>query len=216
MQRDNFSVIKRRAITLIAIIAFIFGGYSIRLFQIQIVEGEKYSNLANKSSSIEVPIQASRGEIVDRYLTPMAINRTSFSIIFDGAFFPRGNTEEQQRSQNEIILSLTKLLAEAGCEWNDTLPITKTKPYQFLEDKETSVKNLKAKLKMADYATAEQCMNAMVEQYELSGYTDEQKRIIAGVRYEMDIRQFSIKNPFTFSSDVTEDVYNKILENSPA
>lgn len=216
MQRDSLSTIKRRAITLLAIIAVIFGGYSIRLFQIQIVEGEKYSNLANKSSSIEVPIQASRGEIVDRYLTPMAINRTSFSIIFDGAFFPRGSSEEQQRSQNEIILSLTKLLSEAGCEWNDTLPITKTKPYQFLEDKDTSVKNLKTKLKMADYATAEQCMNALVEEYELSGYTDEQKRTIAGVRYEMDIRQFSIKNPFTFSSDVTEDVYNKILENSPA
>jgi penicillin-binding protein 2 len=216
MQRDKLSLTKRRASALIIFLVLVFGGFSIRLFQIQIVDGEKYSELSSKSDNIEVPIQASRGEIVDRYLTPMAINRTSFSIVFDSAFFPRGSSEEQQKIQNDIILSLTNLLAQVDCKWNDTLPISKTKPYKFLDGRDSSIKNLKSKLNMADYATAEQCMNALVNDYQLADYTAEQQRTIAGVRYEMDIRQFSIKNPFTFSSDVTEEVYNTILENSPS
>jgi penicillin-binding protein 2 len=213
MQRDGVSLVKRRSSALVIFIVLVFGVFSIRLFQLQIVEGEKYSELASKSENIEVPIRASRGEIVDRYLTPMAVNRTSFSIIFDSAFFPRGSSEEQQQSQNDIILSLINLLSDAGCEWNDTLPISAINPYQFAEDKENSVKSLKSMLNLADYATAEQCMNALVERYRLSGYPAKQQRLIAGVRHEMEIRQFSIKNPFTFSSDVTEEVYNKILEN---
>lgn len=38
---------------------------------------------------------------------------------------------------------------------------------------------------MADYATAEHCMKALVEAYHLAGYTAEEQRAIAGVRYEM-------------------------------
>lgn len=214
MQRNNSAPTKRRSFVLLLFIVLVFFGYSIRLFQIQIVDGEEYTKLASKSARIEVPIQASRGEIVDRYLTPMAINRTSFSIVFDYAFFPIGRSAEEQKMQNDIILSLTELLGSSGCEWNETLPISKTKPYAYLNDMESSVNSLKSKIKVADYATADQCMKALIKKYSLGNYTAEQQRRIAGVRYEIDIREFTFKNPFTFSSDVNEDVYYKILENS--
>ncbi|MDD2417673.1 MAG: penicillin-binding transpeptidase domain-containing protein [Oscillospiraceae bacterium] len=214
MYHPKHSLNKRRAVALALIIVFVFLAFSIRLFQIQIVEGEKYAEMAKRNEVINVTIQASRGEILDRYMTPMAINRTSFSVVFDKAFFPTGTSEEQQKLQNDIILSLTGLLSENDCDWNDTLPISDKIPYSFLEERQSSIKNLKSRITMAEYATAEQCMNQLVEQYSLEKYTPVQQRIIAGVRNEIDIRQFAIKNPFTFSSDVTEQVYNKILENS--
>ncbi len=213
MQQYNSNPIKRRAFALVLVLVLVFGGYSIRLFQIQIVDGEEYARAASKEDNITVPIQASRGEIVDRYLTPMAVNRTSFSIVFDSAFFPTSKSTEGQKLQNDIILSLAWLLTSEKCEWIDTLPISKTKPYKFSENGK-SVSALKGKIGMADYSTAEQCMKEMVKRYLLSGYTDEEQRIAAGVRYEMETRQFSITNPYTFSNDVTEDTYNIILENS--
>ncbi|MDD2362464.1 MAG: hypothetical protein PHH84_05845, partial [Oscillospiraceae bacterium] len=216
MQRPKHGLNKRRAVTLAILIVFIFSAYSIRLFQIQIVEGEKYAEMASRNENINVTIQASRGEILDRYMTPMAINRTSFSVVFDSAFFPTGKSEEQQKQQNDIILALTMLLSENDCDWNDTLPISDEKPYSFLKEREISIKNLKSRITMAEYATAEQCMIQFVERYSLEKYTPAQQRIIAGVRNEIEVRQLSIKNPFTFSSDVTEQVYNKILENSSA
>ena len=214
MERSNRGITRRRAIALAAALALIFGGYSIRLFQIQIVDGDEYADLASRSASTEVPISASRGEILDTYMRPMAVNRTSFSVVFDGAFFPRGSGEEEQRQQNTIILTLTNLLAENGEEWSDTLPVTEETPFEFKEGRDNSIATLKSTLRMAEYATAEQCMDALAERYHLTGYSQAEQRTIAGVRYEMELREFSLNNPFTFSSDISEDTYNWILENS--
>lgn len=214
MHGQKPKLIKRRAYALALFVVVVFIVYSIRLFQIQIVNGDYYAQMASKNKSIDVPIQASRGEILDRYLRPMAINRTSFSVVFDAAFFPTGKSDEQQKMQNDIILALTKLLSSTDDNWNDTLPISKTKPYEFLTERENSIAALKSRISVAEYATAEQCMDALIELYALENYSAEQQRIIAGVRNEIDIRQFSVKNPFTFSSDVSEQAYNILLENS--
>ena len=103
MERSNRGITRRRAVALAAAIALIFGGYSVRLFQIQIVDGDEYADLASRSASTEVPISASRGEILDRYMRPLAVNRTSFSIVFDYDFLPRGSSDEEEQQQNTII-----------------------------------------------------------------------------------------------------------------
>lgn len=212
MERPSYGITKRRMVALASAIVLIFAAYSMRLFQIQIVDGDAYADQSRKGTEVSVP--ASRGEILDRYLRPMAINRTSFSVVFDYAFFPTGKSDEAQKQQNDIIRALTALLSANGEEWNDTLPITKTAPYEFEPDRESSVASLKAKLRMADYATAEQCMAELAIQYKLTAYSTEEQRAIAGVRYEIDTRNFSLKNPFTFSPDISEATYNTILENN--
>lgn len=205
---------KRRAFFLAVFVVVIFCLYAMRLFQIQLVEGEEYSQIATQNCQLNISLPASGGEILDRYLRPIAINQTRYAVVFDYNYFPRGNDEVQQRRRNECILDLTALLTEAGETWNDTLPITQTAPYAFLEDRESSVAGLKSRLNMADYATADNCMNALVEQYNLSGYTTEEQRVIAGVLYEISIRDFTAKNAFVFSSSVSRDTMYKILENS--
>ena len=39
-------------------------------------------------------------EILDRILNPIAVNRASYAVVFDYAFFPRGKDTEQQYQQN--------------------------------------------------------------------------------------------------------------------
>ena len=207
-------VSKRRAMALVSLLAVVFGVFAVRLFEIQIVEGDEYAAIVNRTTTTELSVSASRGEILDKYYRPLAVNRTSFSILFDYNFFPRGSDEEQRKEQNTIILALTDLLSEAGEEWNDSLPITKTEPYEFEADQEAKVAALKSLLDMADYATAENCMDALVERYKLVNYTAEEQRTAAGVQYEMEIREFSQSNPFTFSADVSRDTMYRIRENS--
>ena len=210
----NNRISKRRLVALISVICFVFTVYAFRLFQIQIVEGEYYAAQANRHTQTKVDIPASRGEILDRYLRPMAVNRTTFSLALDGAFFPRGTGEEAKNRQNEILLRLTSLLTERGEEWNDTLPITKTAPFTFEEGREDSVSTLRKKLELADYATVENCMDAMIERYYLSGYTPEQQRLLAGIQYEMETRGFALKTPYTFSSDISRETAYIIKENN--
>lgn len=210
----NNRISKRRLVALVSVISLVFTIYAFRLFQIQIVEGEYYASQANRHTQTKVNIPASRGEILDRYLRPMAVNRTSFSLVLDGAFFPRGTGEEAKHKQNEILLRLTALLTERGEEWNDTLPITKTEPFAFEEGREDSVATLRKKLGLADYATVENCMDAMIERYYLSGYTPEQQRTLAGIQYEMETQGFALKNPYTFSSDISQETVYIIKENN--
>lgn len=205
---------KRRAFFLALFVTVVFCLYSLRLFQIQLVEGDEYSQIATQNYEVNIGIAAARGEILDRYLRPIAINQTRYAVIFDYNYFPRGKDEVQQKRQNDCILDLTSLLSAADETWNDTLPITKTKPYAFEEDRETDVAALKARLNLADYATADNCMKALVEEYGLKGYDEEQQRTIAGVLYEISRRNFSAKNAFVFSDSVSRDTMYKIMENS--
>lgn len=207
---------RRRLAVLAGILVVVFGIYCVRLFQIQIVEGEYYASQANRLTETKVSIAASRGEILDRYLRPMAVNRTSFSLVIDGAFFPRGSGAEARNKQNTILLKLAALLESRGEEWNDTLPITKTEPFQFMEDQESAVATLRKKLGLADYATVENCMAALIESYALEDYAPAEQRRLAGIQYEMAIRDFSLKNPFVFCNDISRDTAYIIKENNTA
>ena len=74
-----------------------------------------------------------------------------------------------------------------GDEWNETLPITRTQPYQFEKDRDNAVDSLKSRMKLGVYATVENCMNALYENYKISDqYEEPMRRCIAGVRYEME------------------------------
>lgn len=204
----------RRLIALAVVIALVFGTFAVRLYRIQIVEHEAYAKLAGKNSTLTLPIAASRGEILDRDLNPLVINRTAYAVVFDYNYFPAGTGDEARDRQNALILKLTTLLTEAGESWNDTLPISVTAPYTFLEERESSVTALKESLRLAEYATADNCMAALITTYHLEAYAPAEQRLLAGLHYEMKVREFNAFNAFTFSSGVSKETSYLISENT--
>ena len=148
----------RRVLALLLVIVVVLGIFSVRLFQIQIVQGEEYAKLADESYKTSVSIAASRGEIVDCNQIPLVSNRTSYAVILDYNYFPHGTSSERMKQQNDCLLLLVQLLKANNEEWIDSLPITATPPYTFEEDRESGVERLKKSLRMANYATAEQCL----------------------------------------------------------
>lgn len=175
--------------------------YTARIFSIQIINGEKYSSTAGSASVRTAVLKAPRGEILDRCGRQIAVNRDGYNVVFNKAY--TGD------NLNDVILALVKLLEAGGAEWNDKLPMEKTAPYAF-NSEDTS--KLISKLELAHYATAENCFVQMVSRYELESYTADQQRKIMGVRYSMEIADFSISYPYTFAEDISTELMRKISE----
>ncbi len=195
-----------RIFIIILICVIITGAFGIRLMQMQIVDGADYLEQSQKRTISTMPVKAARGEIVDRYGRPFAINRRGFNIIIDKAFMPRG-------MENELILKLTSLLTIRGEEWNDSLPISKDIPFSFLEGRDNDIQRLKKNLRLNDYAPVENVMDAMIEKYKLTELSPDEVRTVAGVRYEMERTGFSISNQYTFAEDVSMETSVIVSEN---
>ncbi len=177
--------------------------YTARIYSIQIINSDKYSSNAKGSTASRTAVlKAPRGEILDSFGRQIAANRDGYNIVFNKAYV--------KDNLNDIILSLVNLLDEKGIEHKDRLPLQYTSPYNFKPD-ESNQKLIKT-LDLADYATAENCLTRLIERYELENYTLEEQRKISGVRYSMEIEDFSISYPYTFAEDIPTELMRKISE----
>ncbi len=183
---------------------------AVDLMKIQVVDGAEYLEKAKTTSQASQIITSPRGEIVDINGNELVSNKTGFNVIIEKAFFPSDKQE-----MNRIIIGTAKILDEDGVAWIDTLPITRTEPYEYLEARDTDIVKLRKNIGVQHYASAEDCLNEMYTLYEIDdSYSEEEKRIIAGVRYEMFIRSFSLSNRYTFAADIPMDTVVKLKEAS--
>lgn len=179
--------------------------YTARIYSVQVVNSSKYSSLAQGSTAARKSVlKAPRGEILDRYGRQIAVNRDGYNIVFNKAYV--------KDNLNDIILSLINLLDDKNVAHTDRLPLQYSAPYTF-KDGESTEKLIKT-LELADYATAENCFTRLVERYKLEKYTPDEQRKIMGVRYSMEIADFSISYPFTFAEDIPTEIMRKISESN--
>ncbi|MDP4110102.1 MAG: hypothetical protein Q8878_08760, partial [Bacillota bacterium] len=194
--------------TLVVISAFIMGG---KLVDLEIVHGKEYAERSERKILRSYPVKASRGEIVDRYGRPLVTNRMVFSVRFDYVYWDKEN-------QNTVLLKFAKLLKEKGVSYYDTLPLNFSKPYKYMfepdSDQEKKLKEFLASSKKAPVnPSAEALMVWLTDKYKIDkNLPESDKRIIAGIRYEMEQRDFSAYNLFTFADDVDIDLVSQIKE----
>ncbi|MBQ2794997.1 MAG: hypothetical protein IJF04_03120, partial [Oscillospiraceae bacterium] len=203
-KNQNISRSRQTIFIVIVIIAALI--ILIRLMTMQIVEGESYRSYLTEGYSVTKTIEASRGNIYDRYGRPLATNRVRYDITVD-----KNNIVTD--SENSIILELISILEENGEEWIDNLPITKEAPFEYTGT-ETARKRLRSTLDIADFASAEDVVFRLKERYDLEGMSDEDFRKVAGVRYEMERVGYNYITPYTFAKDVSSTTINIISEHS--
>lgn len=205
---------KRRVISVVALLGFLVF-FAFDLVKIQIIDGEKYNAASSSVSASTAPISAARGEIVDEQGKPLVFNDQGYSLIFDAAYFPASGENERR---NEIIHSLIQLFESNSLVWTDNLPLVfdGNGSIAFKADSEKEIKEMKSRdmLRLNDYATAQNCFDALISRYKLENYSAQDARKISSVRYEMDRIYFRIGNPYTFAPDVPENVIAKIKENN--
>ncbi|MBQ4485431.1 MAG: hypothetical protein II936_00285 [Oscillospiraceae bacterium] len=181
-----------------------------RLMKLQLVQGGEYLEKSLSTSEITQEITAPRGQIADYSGELLVSNKSGYNIIAQSAFFP-----DKDPVRNEVVLGTAKILREDGVEYDDILPISFTTPFAFEEDREADIERLRKDIGVQVYATAYDCIVAMCRKYQIySRYTAEEVRIIAGLRYTMDRRDFSVSNRFTFSEDVPMETVVRIKENA--
>lgn len=205
---------KRRRITGTVAIAVCFSLLVVSLVRTQLINGNEYKAAAKSLSVSSSTVKATRGEILDTNGTPLVTNRQGNSIVFKYADFPEA---KNQTARNELIFSLIKLFEKNGLEWIDRLPIVyvgnvlsidKEKQKEF----EYMVSENMLELESGTDATAQECLDALVERYSLSDYSQADARKIASVCFGMKYLSFSVSSPYTFAEDVPTEIVSVIME----
>lgn len=196
-----------RLIRLIAFILLVFAALFLcilQLMKMQIVDGEEYLALTETSYTASQEIIATRGQIFDSKGETLTSNKRVYKIIVQKAFLPASE-------QNEIILRTLNILLKQGEDWNDTAPISYNEPFSFTEENTDSFKTL---IKVNADASAEDCVSALARRYSIDAekYSFEEIRLIGGVRYEMERRDFSYDNRFTLADNASIETVTKIKE----
>ncbi len=196
-----------RRYILIGLIVLIIVVFAIRLIRLQLIDGEKYSNIIYAGSTREVTIKPTRGEIFGVNGEPLIVNKTAYDIIIDRAYITSDRT-------NEVVLSLTKRLSEENVNWIDNLPISTSQPFVFLENRENDVARLQRFLELQSYSTAENCIDALIDLYSLEDYSLTDARTVAGVRYEMTKKGYNLSTPYTFAKGINSSLAFSIEEDT--
>ena len=208
---EEKQVHKGRLVLMIALVVGVFVAFAVRLMKYQIVEAEEYKEMAQGNYTSVQTIDAARGEVLDRYGRPLAVNEVSYDVMINEAYLPSS-------MKNTVIQRIIELMEAEGQTWIDTLPISTTEPFTFLNETDSQkkqIETLKTNHQINLDATAEVTLNNLLETYDLSEMEDRvMARKIAGVRYQMELYGSNSSTPYTFSKDVPIDVVVKIKEYS--
>ncbi len=197
-----------RFIIIMALTLAVMSLGAFRLMKLQLVDGSRYLEKSLSSNTAEQVINAPRGEIADANGEYLVSNKAGFNAVIQKAFFPTDNA-----GINRIILKVAGVLEEENVEWEDALPVSDNAPFEFTPDRESDIARLRKNIGVQVYGTAEDCITAMTGLYGIDeGYTDREKRIIAGVRYTMYLRDFSVSNRYTFAEDITMEAVVRLKE----
>lgn len=204
--------IKKRCTVLYVLICMLTVLAISRLFYLQIVEGENYRAVSDSRLARSIPIKAPRGDILDRYGRPLVTNRVGYTVAI-------AKINDDKAALNRVILNMVNLCNEKDIEYDDTFPITKSSPFVFdfagadEEARQTAARQFITEKKYDADITPEEVMEKYKKKYNISEeYTDEEARTIAGIRYEMEKRNFSSNNPYVFAADVDIQTITTIKE----
>ena len=191
--RYRFLVLKIMAFVMLAMI-------TVRLFSLQIINGEVYYKTASSRLSAAVVNKAPRGDILDRYGNVLVSNKSGYSVLLHKA-------SSKNEKINSVVGELVKILISTENGISDTLPISVVEPYEFVFSDDTEKENWFMSCKYTgEYInsdmTAQEVLDILCSIYEIQGYDGEQRRYVAGIRYMADVKEFSSLNPITVAENI--------------
>ncbi len=206
---------KDRLIILAAVFAILLVVYFVFLYKLQIIEGEAYYKESRNQQVTTSTVVAARGNILDRYGRVIVSNKSSYDLtINESELFP----SDESVDSNATILKLVKLIREYGEDYTDELPITTEPPFEFTDISDTDKARLQAYMKQNDVdenATAVEVLSSMRSRYKIdSNYTAEEARIIAGIRYAVNVRYLINTSDYVLVQDADMKLISIIRENN--
>ncbi|MBQ1409725.1 MAG: hypothetical protein IIY94_00400 [Oscillospiraceae bacterium] len=202
---------KLRLGLLLTVFGMLMAAYAYRLIQLQVVN-PRTSSATTGTYTYDTRVTAARGEILDRNGNVLVTNRASYDLIITGyALF---NSE----SPNESLRQLARLCRERGITYTDHLPVTRVKPYEYETANYSSTWNsyFRDFLRQNDWdadVSAAQLIKLMRSRFRIpNDWSDEDVRDVLGLRYELDLRNYSSLPTYTLLSDVDATQLAELME----
>lgn len=215
MNQEERKTAIRRMRVLVAAACILMLLYGLRLIFLQLVNGDDFKSQATNTTDYKFTVTAARGDIVDSRGERIATSVTGYNVVLNKLLMG-------DEDLDGMLQKIVELLRANGESWNDTLLISQPDAagnYTFTAEA-GSTKDQKALAAMKDnlglqqYATANDVMEKLVEDYDLSSYPLSWQRTLGGIHYEMQLQAFSNVNNFIMAENVSEATVATIKEHS--
>ena len=215
MNQDERKTAVRRMMLLIAAAAVIIGLYGFRLIFLQLVNGDSFTAQATNTTDYKFTVTAARGDIVDSKGERIASSTTGYSVVLNKLLMG-------DEDLDTMLQKIVELLGKNGESWNDSLLIGQPDAaghYEFTAASDNAAEQkalaaMKDNLGLQQYATADDVMEKLVEDYDLADFSLYWQRVLSGIHYEMQLQAFSNVNNFVMAENVSEATVATIKENS--
>ena len=212
MTNEKYNKPTYRIIVVMAVVVFMFIVLTIRLYILQIKNGEEHLNEAKATSLRTIPIESQRGTIYDKWGVPLAENKVVYEIKMDLSM--------EYDNVNDIIINLIRLLNSKGENIKYNLPITETEPFQYTFTSENAEKRWKTDMGIESEnmnMTASEMYDYVKNKFDITKIEDlskEEERQLISLRSEMYMQRYKKYNDITISEDVSYETISEIEEDS--
>ena len=215
MNQDEHKIVVRRMAGLIAAASVLIAVYVLRLIFLQLVNSDSFKAQATNTTDYNFTVTAARGDIVDSAGRRIAASTTSYNVVLSKLLMG-------DEDLDAMLQRIVELLEAHGEKWNDSLLIGEPDAaghYSFTAQADSTsdqkaLAAMKDSLGLQQYATADDVMEKLVEDYKLESYPLHWQRVLGGIHYEMQQQAFSNVNNFVMAENVSEVTVATIKENS--
>ena len=215
MNQDEHKIVVRRMAGLIAAASVLIAVYVLRLIFLQLVNSDSFKAQATNTTDYNFTVTAARGDIVDSAGRRIAASTTSYNVVLSKLLMG-------DEDLDTMLQRIVELLEAHGEKWNDSLLIGEPDAaghYSFTAQADSTsdqkaLAAMKDSLGLQQYATADDVMEKLVEDYKLESYPFHWQRVLGGIHYEMQQQAFSNVNNFVMAENVSEVTVATIKENS--
>lgn len=228
-------LISSRLFILGGFLFFLFCVLGVRLFNLQIVNGEEYQETYMARTERTVSLTGTRGNIYDRSGNVLAYNELSYNVVIQD-----NGDYEMANERNRMLLLLVRILNRHGesVEGEFQVGFDSSGEMVFTSASETSRKRFLADLyglrtidelddpegKYPSDITAKELFASRLSYYGLDALTDENGEAISmtdeealaviNIRYTMGLTAYRKYESTTIASNVSKETMTDVLENS--
>lgn len=222
------SILKSRLFVLGIIVVLLFSVLMIRIFNVQIVNGEYYLENYIQMAEREVLTSGTRGIIYDRNGEVLAYNKLAYAIEIEDDI--SDSTENKDKKLNEIISETINIITSNGDTLINDFPIilntnnefefsvsSDNERLRFLRDiyGKKTISELDTKKETLSTSTADDVMKYLCgeKMFDISDEYDKAEQIkIAMVRYNLSLNRFQKYISTKIASNVSEETVAAIYE----
>lgn len=205
-------VTRGRAIFMAVLLLAVVVLFGFRLYDLQVIEtGGSTDNTTTFTTYTTV--KAARGDILDRSGNVLVSNRASYNLVINHYVLLTAS------GTNNHLYNLVKCCKEQGIEYTEHFPISMERPFVYTLDEYNAswrgyFQTFLNMVEMDSDISAPLLIHKLRDYYRIPAeWTDEEARLVIGLRFEMDLRSCvgSLPN-YIFLEDISDQALSSVME----